>query len=181
MGANEAVPRRRRVVTGVGDDGRSAILHDAAPTARVERPGGATVTEIWRVDEVPARIADRAPLDDTQVVAPAKRGLAVRMCTFPPDSELDEAAFASYATAMAGSYGDGAADGADAIPGLHRTETVDVLTVIDGELWLVTESGETCLRAGDSVVQRGTAHAWRNRSATTATAVAIMIGARDDA
>ena len=47
---------------------------------------------------------------------------------------------------------------------MHRTDTVDYGIVLDGEVYLILEREETLLRAGDVVVQRGTNHAWHNRS-----------------
>ena len=47
---------------------------------------------------------------------------------------------------------------------MHRTDTVDYGLVLSGELYVVLERGETLLRAGDIIVQRGTNHAWHNRS-----------------
>jgi quercetin dioxygenase-like cupin family protein len=47
---------------------------------------------------------------------------------------------------------------------MHRTDTVDYGIVLAGEVHLVLEQAETLLRAGDVVVQRGTSHAWYNRS-----------------
>jgi len=51
------------------------------------------------------------------------------------------------------------------------------MTVLSGELWAITETGETLLRAGDTLVQRGTAHAWSNRTSEPATIVSVMIAA----
>jgi quercetin dioxygenase-like cupin family protein len=48
---------------------------------------------------------------------------------------------------------------------MHRTETVDVGVVLDGETWLLLDDGsETRMGPGDAVVQRGTNHSWENRS-----------------
>ena len=48
---------------------------------------------------------------------------------------------------------------------MHRTETVDVGVVLEGETWLLLDDGsETRVGVGDAVVQRGTNHAWANRS-----------------
>ena len=48
---------------------------------------------------------------------------------------------------------------------IHRTETVDVGVVLEGETWLLLDDGsETRVNAGDAVVQRGTNHAWANRT-----------------
>lgn len=49
-------------------------------------------------------------------------------------------------------------------PFMHRTETIDYGIVLEGELVLILDRGETTVRAGDIVVQRGTNHAWANRS-----------------
>lgn len=61
---------------------------------------------------------------------------------------------------------------------MHATPTIDYVVVVAGELWLIMEDGqERRLVAGDSVVQRGTLHAWENRSAQPCTIAATMIGA----
>ncbi|MFT3796020.1 cupin domain-containing protein [Flavobacterium sp.] len=49
-------------------------------------------------------------------------------------------------------------------PLMHRTQTVDYGIVLEGELTMVLDRGETTLRAGDIVIQRGTNHAWANRT-----------------
>jgi naringenin degradation protein FdeH len=46
---------------------------------------------------------------------------------------------------------------------MHRTETLDYVVVIEGEVVLVLEDSEVILRKSDVVVQRGTNHAWENR------------------
>jgi uncharacterized cupin superfamily protein len=47
---------------------------------------------------------------------------------------------------------------------MHRTETIDYGIVLDGEIVLIMDEGETTVRAGDIVIQRGTNHGWANRS-----------------
>jgi uncharacterized cupin superfamily protein len=59
---------------------------------------------------------------------------------------------------------------------MHRTETVDVGVVIEGETWLLLDDGsETLVRPGDAVVQRGTNHAWANRSDRPVRMMFVMI------
>jgi quercetin dioxygenase-like cupin family protein len=60
---------------------------------------------------------------------------------------------------------------------MHTTETVDIVTIISGELWAILETGETLLRPGDTLVQRGTKHAWRNKGDVPAVMAAIQISA----
>ena len=58
------------------------------------------------------------------------------------------------------------------------TKTIDFIQVLEGELWLVLENGEESqLVAGDCVVQRGTVHAWRNRSPNPTTFIAVLVAA----
>jgi quercetin dioxygenase-like cupin family protein len=47
---------------------------------------------------------------------------------------------------------------------MHKTDTVDYCVVLSGEIWAVLDESEVLLRAGDCLVQRGTNHAWSNRS-----------------
>jgi mannose-6-phosphate isomerase-like protein (cupin superfamily) len=44
---------------------------------------------------------------------------------------------------------------------MHRSDTIDILFVISGQLELQLDEGSTVLRSGDCVVQRGTNHGWR--------------------
>ena len=47
---------------------------------------------------------------------------------------------------------------------MHSTDTIDYIVVVSGEVFFITETGETLLRAGDVLVDRGIVHAWRNDS-----------------
>jgi uncharacterized cupin superfamily protein len=61
---------------------------------------------------------------------------------------------------------------------MHRTRTLDYVVLIEGELVLILDDSEVALKAGDVVVQRGTDHAWENRSDTVARAAFFHIDAR---
>jgi uncharacterized cupin superfamily protein len=50
--------------------------------------------------------------------------------------------------------------------------------MIDGELVLLLEDSEVILKQGDVVVQRGTNHAWENRSEQLARAAFFHVDAR---
>ncbi|WP_221177079.1 cupin domain-containing protein [Nocardioides pocheonensis] len=98
------------------------------------------------------------------VMAPPVRGVCVRLAVFPADKDIDADKAAAYEAALHELYGDQGNDAQGGAAGMHRTDTIDVVTVLDGEIWLVMENGETLLRTGDTLVQRGTRHAWSNRS-----------------
>ena len=63
-------------------------------------------------------------------------------------------------------------------PDMHTTETVDYAICLAGEIYAVMEIGETLMRAGDVLIQRGTAHAWSNRSDDFARLCFVLIDGR---
>jgi mannose-6-phosphate isomerase-like protein (cupin superfamily) len=63
-------------------------------------------------------------------------------------------------------------------PGMHRTDTVDYCVVLSGEIWAVLDEGEVLLRAGDCLVQRGTNHAWSNRTEEPCVIAFVLIAAK---
>ena len=166
----------RRVVSGVDGQGRSRIETDGACAATLATPAFA-ISQIWQVGALPVSplLADDSSGGQVSISPPAG-GFVYLVTTFPPDSTWDMRA--GYADALARS-GDAAAARQDSqIAGLHQTETLDIITVLSGEIFAVMETGETCLKAGDSFVQRGTKHAWSNRSASPCTIVAVMAGGK---
>jgi naringenin degradation protein FdeH len=62
-------------------------------------------------------------------------------------------------------------------PGFHKTSSVDYAIVLAGEIYALMDEGEVLLRAGDVLVQRGTNHAWSNRSSEPARLAFVLIDA----
>jgi quercetin dioxygenase-like cupin family protein len=62
-------------------------------------------------------------------------------------------------------------------PSMHRTDTLDCITCVIGEIYLVTDVDAVLMRPGDSVVIRGTNHAWSNRSDEPCLLVGCMVDA----
>ena len=158
----------RRVVTAVDGDGHSVVDSDGLPPVAISpRHPDQFLTAIWAVDELPTSYT--APGDrDGFRLSPPTGGVNIIRNKLPPDSVV-------YVDA------DGrprpVADGEN----LHRTATVDFICVLEGELWLVLEGDEDVqLRAGDCVVQRGTVHAWRNRTDEPTTFLAVLIDADEN-
>ena len=60
---------------------------------------------------------------------------------------------------------------------MHRTRSIDYAIVLSGEIWAVMDVGETKLVAGDVLVQRGTNHAWANRSNAPCVVAFVLIDA----
>ena len=139
----------RRIVTGHDASGRSVVLSDA-PTPKTLDIGTAAFHEVWLTDHVPVAIADDEPEPTDRPVRtpPPAGGVGVRFTEMAPGG---------------------------ASP-MHRTETVDVGVVLEGETWLLLDDGsETRCGPGDAVVQRGTNHAWANRSDQPVRMMFVMI------
>jgi quercetin dioxygenase-like cupin family protein len=61
---------------------------------------------------------------------------------------------------------------------MHKTDTVDYAIVISGEIYAVMEKGEVLLHPGDSLIQRGTNHAWSNRTEQPCVVAFVMVSAK---
>jgi hypothetical protein len=184
-----AVAPFRRIVTGHDAEGRAVIIEDAPP-ARVAQVGGAlgpVFHEVWNTRETPARI-DRASGEPPEAgiqLAPPKNGTRIRVLDIPPDAdalssltaEEARAHFAEVGAAAAASHS-GRPDSRHAL--MHRTETIDYGIVLEGEVVLILDEGETTVRAGDIVVQRGTNHGWSNRSDRPCRIAFILIDGKFD-
>jgi quercetin dioxygenase-like cupin family protein len=154
----------RRVVTGVNGTGRSTVVHDgnAARNYDLETLGGLTATAIWETETplrtVPAGGDPPGPL----TLQPPPGTLRFFRIEFPPDSAVsqDQEEIVAELSERAPSFLD-AVDPEKEF-GIHRTDTLDMAYVASGAIDLVLETGLVSLRAGDSVVQQGTWHAWSN-------------------
>lgn len=173
----------RRVVTGHDEASRSIVQEDGAP-ARVATLGGESGTtfhEIWNTRSIPAPI-DRAsgePAEAGISLLPPAGGTRIRIVDIPPDDGNVAALPREAVRALFEAIGAGHTLPEDPPhPLMHRTETVDYGIVLDGELVLILDEGETVVRAGDVIVQRGTSHAWANRSQANARIAFVLIDGR---
>ena len=173
----------RRIVTGHDAGGRAVFLEDG-PVPRVQRIGGEQgplFFEVWNTTETPARIdaASGEPPEQGIKLAPPANGTRIRVLDIPPDGDrLDKitpeeakAHFAEVGAGDASSHTGGDTRHAH----MHRTETVDYGIVLEGELVLILDEGETVCRPGDIIIQRGTNHGWANRSDRTCRIAFILI------
>jgi mannose-6-phosphate isomerase-like protein (cupin superfamily) len=170
----------RRVVTGHDAAGRSVFVMDgAAPHVYSRSPGSAVVTELWETRAAPADNRGHAEVTDHPFhLVPPRNGTVFRIIEYPPDRERLAALEAQRAGADDGS-GHGAAfdRAAPRHPGFHKTASVDYAIVLSGEIHALMDDGEVLLRAGDVLIQRGTNHAWSNRTDEPATLAFVLIDA----
>lgn len=147
-------PPVRRIVTGHDAHQTAKIIEDGpAQGARYPRPG-AVSTLIWATDRMPANIEAGEDFEDMGArklgTAPLPNGTRFTVNDFPP--------------------GD--------VGAMHRTETLDYVIVISGEIDMVTDESTVSLKAGDVMVQRGTNHAWVNKGTEVARIAFVLIDAQ---
>ena len=148
----------RRVVTGHDAGGKSVVLSDGPPPQNHPMHGsgvGADFHEMWgNADVIPelTSVEAREPNERPFTIMPSAGHLLRILDVYPLKD-------GGKRTVM------------------HRTRTLDYVVVIEGELVLILDDSEVTLKPGDVVVQRGTDHAWENRSSTIARAAFFHIDA----
>jgi mannose-6-phosphate isomerase-like protein (cupin superfamily) len=160
----------RRVVAGEDATGKAVAHSDgASPDVRVDpaRPGFAS-TRLWVTDTTPARVKGlRETLHLPHTIEPPPNGSVCRVVEFPPEGSyigrVTAADVQAYFAAM-GSPGASTASAGAPHPYMQRTRTFDFCYILEGEITLVLDTEEVHLKEGDTVIQRGTNHAWANRS-----------------
>lgn len=177
----------RRIVTGHNADGKAIILSDGEPqrTYMIGGEKGAKFYEVWTTLQSPALINSNAGVseENSLVLAPPKDGTRIRVIDFPPEGkeiqQLSKEEANKHFKSMGGEQASKAGQGA-AHPLMHRTETIDYGIVLDGEMTLILDAGETTIKGGDIIIQRGTNHAWANRSGKICRMAFILIDGKFD-
>jgi mannose-6-phosphate isomerase-like protein (cupin superfamily) len=172
----------RRVVTGHDKQGKAVVLSDGAvPTVHSNpiRPGQLSF-EVWKTHAMPVPIAaeEAEPTTGPRSLQPPSMGNVLRISIVPPETdetrnltpEQAQELFRKSGAKEACTYGRGGRH-----PMMHRTETVDYAVVLDGEITLILDEEEVQLKTGDVVIQRGTSHAWSNRSGKPVKMMYILI------
>ncbi len=147
-------PPIRRVVTGHDAKQVAKILIDApAANRRTSKSGGAS-TLIWCSDRTPADISAGENAED----------MGARQLGTPPPPNGTRFTVNDIPPGRSGP--------------MHRTETIDYVIVLSGEIEMQMDDSTVKLKAGDVLVQRGTNHAWINRGPKPARVAFILIDAK---
>src|SRR6266849_7435066 len=145
----------RRVVTGYNAKGEAVVKTDEQ-LAAVSRGGiaGISGAEMWSTD--------RMPVDNSAAADAAQRaGLVPQNRNYVGTGQ--------GTTFRIDEWAPGAARFT------HRTETVDYIILLSGEIDLELDSGQVVhLKSGDVLVQRGMIHTWVNRGSVPAVMAVIL-------
>jgi hypothetical protein len=156
----------RRLVTGVNAEGRSTIVMEDVGKHAAAGHGGPTyvATQLWRTRATPAdntgTASDPYDTDEPVSIAPTGCGTVFRTLEIPPDKDWLFDADGNKVRSL----------------NYHTTRSIDYAIVLTGSVWAVLDETEVEMHAGDVLVQRGTAHAWSNRSDSACLMAFVLIG-----
>jgi mannose-6-phosphate isomerase-like protein (cupin superfamily) len=171
----------RRVVTGHDLAGRSIFIIDApSPHVFSRSKGSAVVHELWETARTPADNRGSADaIARGHRLPPPQGGSVFRVIEYPPDAER-LGAIAHEEKLPDDDSGRAAATDRNSPrhPGFHKTATIDYAIVLSGEIFAMMDDGEVLLKTGDVLIQRGTNHAWSNRTNEPAVVAFVLIDAQ---
>ena len=167
----------RRIVTGHNGNGKSIVTIDGPPARSIgEDVGG--LFELWNTDGnevISSNVIDRA--DDEVILSPPSGGTKFRYFQINPLPEgvpediLQEIAADAFEKVGAAHH----RVDTSKHPAMHKTETVDYIILLKGDVTLILDEEEVDLKPFDVVVQRGTNHAWVNNGNEPALLIAVLI------
>jgi len=163
------LPPVRRVITAINEQGKSYFSEDgpAHEKTNPHRPGMRS-SHIWATSAIPCpvREPDQA-VGGVKGIMPPKNGSVLHIIDYPPDPK-DPAALEAMRERVR-KLGANPEPGVRRLPdgphpGMHITDTIDYAIILSGEIWAIMDEGEKLLKTGDVLMQRGTSHAWSNRT-----------------
>jgi mannose-6-phosphate isomerase-like protein (cupin superfamily) len=148
-------------------------------TCSAARPVSTIINELWETTRIPAdNTANADAIARGHRLLPPTNGSVFRVIEYPPDTQRVAAIAREQALPDDGSGRAAAADrNSPRHPGFHKTNTIDYAIVLSGEIVAMMDDGEVLLKAGDVLIQRGTNHAWSNRTAEPAVIAFVLIDA----
>jgi quercetin dioxygenase-like cupin family protein len=172
--------RVRRVVTGHDRNGKAVFASDEqVDPVTLQLIPGPEFHRLWGADQAPIFPDDGGPTAQPSYFPPVggyRFGLfTIPPATASPPADLDfRAALAEMEEKLPGMLACLEPDN----PGMHTTDTIDFEVVLSGEVILELDDGaEKVLRLGDTVVQNGTRHRWRNGGTEPAILAVFITGA----
>ena len=167
----------RRVVTGHDKNGKSIVVLDGPPARSIgEDVGG--LFELWNTDGNIINTQDNIYRSDDEIIlSPPSNGSKFRYFQINPTPEgipmdimQDIAADAFEKIGAAHHRIDTTKH-----PAMHKTETIDYIILLKGDVTLILDQEEVDIKPFDVVVQRGTNHAWVNNGSDPALLIAVLI------
>jgi quercetin dioxygenase-like cupin family protein len=141
----------RRIVTGHDASGKAIVISDGAATNTKYPDDKVTSTLMWVTEQAPSNLLNDGDAGARKIgTAPPVGGTRFAVLDLLPGNEFH---------------------------GQHRTDTVDYVICLFGEVDMALDDEVVSMEAGDVMIQRGTNHAWMNRSNAPARIAFVLIDA----
>jgi mannose-6-phosphate isomerase-like protein (cupin superfamily) len=166
----------RRVVTGHDAQGKAVVLFDGPAVPKQRSPGGNAVSMLWITDRFPVDVDATTDLADRSIgVPPPADGTIFRIVEFPPTKPAE--GHVDHDKILKAMGIDPATQGYMRHQNTHRTRSIDYALVLEGEIDMLLDDQQVHMKAGDTLVQQGTNHAWVNNSGKNCRIAFILIDA----
>ena len=167
----------RRIITGHNKHGKSIITMDGPPARSIgEDVGG--LFELWNTDGNDVNSSDDIDRADEDIIlSPPDGGTKFRYFQINPLPEgvpeeiMQEIAADAFEKIGAAHH----RIDTSKHPAMHKTDTVDYIILLKGDVTLILDEEEINLKPFDVVVQRGTNHAWVNNGNDPALLIAVLV------
>ncbi len=141
-------PQIRRIVTGHDADGKAVVWIDGLATNKKCPEPEVTSILMWVTDETPADFSAHFDAGERILgTAPPAGGTRFCVIEFRPGNRSH----------------------------VHRTDTIDYVICVSGEIDMDLEDTTVHMKAGDVMVQRGTGHSWVNRGTEPARLAFVLV------
>lgn len=169
----------KRYVIGLNEDGKSAVLMTGVPNQQEKKDFFWRAT-LWKTRETPVDngIPGDRSLDGGPARSPFPNGMLVRTLELwpDPDPQKHQQMFADLNKEIGHTQDISEAEKQRSAT-MHKTDTLDVITVLRGEIYCILDDEEILLKPTDTVIIQGTNHGWSNRGTEPCLLMGCMIDA----
>ncbi len=154
----------RRIVTAEDEGGQSVVIVDGPPASALASAGSGGLLEIW-AEAVGGPLETRSSTDlgpRIPWLSPDSGEVKVRWFVVEPaPPDMPPEALSAAIAAQFAAFGGAGHLVSSPHPAMHRTDTLDVICCLAGDVSLVLDKDEVRLKPGNVVIQRGVAHTWK--------------------
>ncbi len=173
----------RRIVTKNDEHGASYIVSENITNVEVplsDIDNRFEFFNLWTTDIMPVNFDNDDPVINKNIsTSPVENGSLFRIVNYPPEKILlDKINSMTHYELVAFENKVGiklSFNGKH--PLMHTTKSIDYAVVLTGEIFLVLDKQEILLKPTDTVIQRGTSHAWSNRSNSNCLMAYVLLDA----
>jgi quercetin dioxygenase-like cupin family protein len=140
----------RRIITGHDAKGRAVVTIDEVSKNIVSSRPGASACVVWTTEGFPANNDGQSDEGLRKVGTTLANGTVFRVIEFAPGVAARN----------------------------HRTDSIDYIVVMSGEIDMELDGSTVHLKAGDVMVQRGTIHNWVNRGTEPCVLAVVLVDAK---